>query len=100
MNRLPSRGEATVERKPFDLDAYVHGTQTRPCFICGIVRGDESHRVFYEDEHALAFLNKFPTLYGYALVTSKAHREQVTGDFTADEYVALQRVIFRVSEAT
>jgi len=27
------------------------------------------------------------------------HREQVTGDFSVDEYVALQKLIYRVGEA-
>lgn len=29
----------------------------------------------------------------------RQHREQVTGDFTTDEYLHLQRVIYRVGEA-
>jgi diadenosine tetraphosphate (Ap4A) HIT family hydrolase len=37
--------------------------------------------------------------YGYTLVASKEHREQVTGDFTMEEYIDLQRLVYRVSEA-
>jgi len=33
------------------------------------------------------------------LVAPKQHREQVTGDFTVDEYLDLQRLVHRVSEA-
>jgi diadenosine tetraphosphate (Ap4A) HIT family hydrolase len=33
------------------------------------------------------------------LVAPRGHREQVTGDFTPGEYLALQRVIYRVAEA-
>jgi diadenosine tetraphosphate (Ap4A) HIT family hydrolase len=33
------------------------------------------------------------------LVAPKEHREQVTGDFTRDEYLALQAVVHRVGEA-
>jgi diadenosine tetraphosphate (Ap4A) HIT family hydrolase len=57
------------------------------------------HPVVYEDETAIAFLNRFPTLLGYTLVAPKGHREEVTGDFTEDEYAALQRVVWRVGEA-
>jgi diadenosine tetraphosphate (Ap4A) HIT family hydrolase len=38
-------------------------------------------------------------LYGYLLVAPIAHREQVTGDFSLDEYLALQRVMYRAGEA-
>ena len=88
-------------RKPFDLDAYIHDIQTKPCFICEIVSGNPEypHHIVYEDDIAIAFLNKYPTLYGYTLVAPKMHREQVTGDFTAEEYLALQQVIYRVTEA-
>jgi len=33
------------------------------------------------------------------LVAPKKHREQVTGDFAEDEYLALQSLVYRVSEA-
>ena len=38
-------------------------------------------------------------LRGYTLVAPKEHREAVTGDFSEDEYAALQRVVWRVGEA-
>jgi diadenosine tetraphosphate (Ap4A) HIT family hydrolase len=53
----------------------------------------------YEGERAIAFLNKFPAVYGYVLVAPKEHREQVTGDFTREEYLELQAVVHRVGEA-
>ena len=53
----------------------------------------------YEDERAVAFLNRYPSLYGYALVAPKGHREQVTGDFSLDDYLHLQAVVHRVGEA-
>ena len=88
-------------RKPFDFDAYVHDIQTKPCFLCEIVakNPEYAHHLIYEDDIAIAFLNNYPTLYGYTLVAPKEHREQVTGDFSAEEYLELQRVIYRVGEA-
>ncbi len=81
------------------LDAYVRAARGR-CFICRIVsRADDRHHVIYRDDAAIAFLNRFPTLYGYVIVAPCEHREQVTGDFTEDEYIALQRVVHRVGEA-
>jgi diadenosine tetraphosphate (Ap4A) HIT family hydrolase len=53
----------------------------------------------YEDDLAVAFLNRFPVVEGYVLVAPREHREQVTGDFSEDEYAALQRVVHRVGEA-
>ena len=90
-----------TERYRLDLEAYVRTSQTGPCFICELVAGNPAypHHVVYEDERSIAFLNRYPTLYGYVLVAPKEHREQVTGDFAPAEYLALQRVIYRVAEA-
>jgi diadenosine tetraphosphate (Ap4A) HIT family hydrolase len=87
-------------RQPFDMDSYVQRIQTGPCFICEMVAGRRAgNHVIYEDATAIVFLNKYPVLYGYTLVAPRAHREQVTGDFTPDEYLALQRLIYHVGEA-
>src|SRR5215204_5339634 len=37
--------------------------------------------------------------YGYTLVAPKEHREQVTADFAMKEYLDLQRLVYRVTEA-
>ena len=89
------------QRQAFDLQTYIRDIQTRPCFICEMVSGNPAyaHEIVYEDDIALAFLNRYPPLYGYVLVAPRDHREQVTGDFTPEEYLALQRVIYRAAEA-
>jgi diadenosine tetraphosphate (Ap4A) HIT family hydrolase len=88
-------------RQPFNMDAYVERSRSGPCFVCAVLAGNPryQHHIMYEDDTAVAFLNKYPTLYGYTLVAPKAHREQVTADFSQDEYLGLQRVIYRVAEA-
>jgi len=89
-------------KAPFDLDAYVRRITAGPCFICRLVAGDPSyaHHVVYEDDAAIAFLNKYPTLAGYTLVCPKAHKEQIgAGDLTLDEHLRLQRLVFAVAEA-
>ncbi|HWF77334.1 MAG TPA: HIT family protein [Caulobacteraceae bacterium] len=90
-----------TEREAFDLDAYIERSTRGPCFICRLVAGDPDyrHHVVYEDDFAIAFLNKWPVLAGYTLVCPKAHREQVTGDFTEAEYLRLQSLVRRVGEA-
>ena len=92
----------TYKRHVPDLDAYHERAKCGPCFVCGIVAGDpdfSDHHIVYEDAAAIAFLNRWPTQYGYTLVVPKEHREQATADFTVDEYLALQRSVYRVAEA-
>jgi len=90
------------ERYLPDLKAYHRRARSGPCFVCAIVAGDpefSGHPVVYEDEMTIAFLTTNPTQYGYTLVCPKEHREQATGDFSMEEYLDLQRVIYRVAEA-
>jgi hypothetical protein len=53
-----------LAKKPFDLGAYVARATRGPCFICRPVAGDPEfrHHIVYEDETAIAFLNRYPTL--------------------------------------
>jgi diadenosine tetraphosphate (Ap4A) HIT family hydrolase len=71
------------------------------CFICELLAGnpDYAHEVVFEDVRSVAFLNRYPALLGHTLVAPKEHREHVTGDFTLDEYLELQRVVHRVGDA-
>jgi ATP adenylyltransferase len=55
--------------------------------------------MIYEDQTAVVFLNKYPVLHGYTLIAPREHREQATGDFTLQEYLTLQRLIYQVAEA-
>lgn len=91
-----------MERYQPDLDAYMERVRSGPCFVCAVVSRDQEfldHHVVYEDATAIAFLNRYPTQYGYTLVAPKEHRGQVTGDFTLREYIGLQRVVHRTAEA-
>ena len=55
--------------------------------------------MIYQNEEFIAFLNKYPSLYGYARIAPIQHKEQVTGDFTMEGYLSLQRAVYRVAEA-
>ncbi len=83
------------------MGAFHHAMRTKPCFVCEIVAGTNEfpQHFIHEDEKAAAFLDAFPRAYGYVLVAPKEHRERVTGDFTVEEYLDLQRLVYRVSEA-
>lgn len=88
------------ERKHFDMDGYVARIQSGPCFICEMLSGRlDGNHIIHRDDVFVAFLNKYPVLYGYVLVAPVEHREQVTGDFTLNEYLALQQGVYRVAEA-
>jgi diadenosine tetraphosphate (Ap4A) HIT family hydrolase len=87
-------------RRRVDFDAIRAALDGR-CFICETVAAnpDFRHELVYEDAGTIAFLNRFPSQLGHVLVAPKEHREQVTGDFGEDEYLALQAVVRRVGEA-
>jgi diadenosine tetraphosphate (Ap4A) HIT family hydrolase len=85
-------------RRALDWDAYLADVRST-CFICELVAGRRPHHVVYEDDFAVAFMNRFPTLRGQAIVAPKEHREQVTGDFSEEEYLRLQSLVRRVGEA-
>jgi diadenosine tetraphosphate (Ap4A) HIT family hydrolase len=89
------------ERYHPDMEAFHRGMRTKPCFVCEIVAGVNELRqhLVYEDDRAIAFLDAYPRAYGYTLVAPKVHREQVTGDFSIEEYLYLQWLIYRITEA-
>ena len=89
------------ERYHPDMDALHRGFRTKPCFVCEVVDGtnDLPQHFVYEDNRAVAFLDAYPKAYGYTLVAPKEHREQATGDFTMEEYIDLQQLVYGVTEA-
>ncbi len=50
----------------------------------------------YQDELHLVFLPRYPVLEGYLLVAPVEHRERVVGDFSLEEYVQLQKFVYRI----
>ena len=89
-----------MDRKSFDLDTYIERIQSSPCFICEMTAGRlQGNHIVEQNDGFIVFLNKYPTLYGYTLVAPIDHKEQVTADFSLDEYLALQRKIYQTAEA-
>ena len=95
LGRIVSR-----RRVPFDVSGLVRRSTSGRCFICAYQKGVPGfeHVAIAESDTAVAFLNKYPTLFGAAIIAPKAHRVQVTGDFSEAEYLELQRFIFSVAE--
>jgi diadenosine tetraphosphate (Ap4A) HIT family hydrolase len=93
--------EERFERYHPDMEVMHHGFRTQPCFVCRMVEGDFEfpENVIRDTEGSLVFLDGYPRAYGYTLVAPKEHHEQVTGDFTIEEYIGLQRLVYRVTEA-
>jgi len=90
-----------VQYQQVDINSYIERITSDCCFICEMQAGNPEyrHHIIYEDEDAVVFLNKYPILYGYTLVAPRKHCEGVTSDFSREEYLSLQDLIYRVSEA-
>ena len=88
-------------RQAFDRVAYTQLVHEGPCFVCSLVsrRTGYDHQVLFEDADTIAFLSKYPTQVGYALVAPKRHLERLAEDLDVDEYLSLQRVVYRVVQA-
>jgi diadenosine tetraphosphate (Ap4A) HIT family hydrolase len=89
------------ERSKIDVEAYNRRAQSGPCFICGIIARNPEFpaHIIFEDDVAIAMLDRYPVLYGHTLVAPREHREQVTGDFTLQAYLDLQERVYVVAEA-
>src|SRR5262249_27424886 len=83
-----------------DLNILSAAARSGRCFICEFLKGnpDFAHHEVARTKTAVAFLNKYPTLFGYTLVAPLDHVEQVTGSFDEVAYVEMQRFIYRVAE--
>jgi diadenosine tetraphosphate (Ap4A) HIT family hydrolase len=93
--------DPSAVRKPFAAAAYRQRAQGGPCFVCALLDGhpDYRHHMLYDDDVAVAFLSRFPTLLGYSIVAPRRHAEHVVGDLELEEYLQLQAVVHRVGRA-
>ena len=92
-------------RTAFPAQDYARSVQRirqqGQCFICRVV--DRSHRydhhVVFEDADTIVFLNRYPTLLGYCLVSPKKHVEDWARDLSEAQFLALQTIVHRVARA-
>jgi diadenosine tetraphosphate (Ap4A) HIT family hydrolase len=90
------------ERVPMDLDAYEQRIRGGRCFVCAIVSGDAAYdheQVVFEDDAHIAFLDRYPTMYGKVLVAPKRHVEHVVRDLSKAAFLELLGVVHRVARA-
>jgi diadenosine tetraphosphate (Ap4A) HIT family hydrolase len=97
---MPQPGKVPMDTASYARRARESRTQGR-CFLCEIASGTHSypHQVIYEDDNAIAFLNRYPTLVGYCLVAPKEHVESWVHDLTEAQFLAFQGVTHRVARA-
>jgi diadenosine tetraphosphate (Ap4A) HIT family hydrolase len=84
-----------------DMSAYVRRVRSGGCFVCALIAGEPGyeHELVFDDGEHIAFLSRYPTVYGYLLVSPKRHVEHLARDLTADEYVRLHATVHRVARA-
>jgi diadenosine tetraphosphate (Ap4A) HIT family hydrolase len=88
-------------KRPFDFESYAQRVHEGPCFVCATVarHPDYEHHLLFEDPDTIAFLTRYPTLLGYCVVAPKRHVERLVEDLDVEEYLRLQRVVYRVAKA-
>ena len=89
------------DRVPMDIAAYERRSRAGRCFICAFLAGEPGyeHERLYEDKAHVAFLSRYPTVVGYALVAPRRHVEDVIGDLDLDGYLSLQAAVHKVARA-
>ncbi|WP_423920581.1 HIT family protein [Candidatus Poriferisodalis sp.] len=67
------------------------------CAFCSIAAGDIPALRFYEDEHAVAFMDRLPMTVGHCLVIPRRHVTDVW-DLTDDDAAQVMRAVRRVAD--
>ena len=68
------------------------------CIFCDILDGKRDAHVVYEDEHHIAFLDKYPIDDGHTLVIPKKHYERIT-DMDSNDVGTLFSLVPKIAKA-
>ncbi|MGY5151671.1 MAG: HIT domain-containing protein [Candidatus Nitrosopumilus sp. bin_6a] len=68
------------------------------CIFCDILDGKRDGHFLYEDEHHVAFLDKYPIDVGHSLVIPRKHHERIT-DMTSDAVGNMFSLVPRIAKA-
>lgn len=84
----------------WDTAAYLARVRAA-CFVCELLAGAPGyeHHVVHRDDTAVAFLARYPAVFGHLLVAPVEHREHAVGDFPWPDYARLQRVVHAAGRA-
>ena len=69
-----------------------------PCVFCEIIGGKNKGHMIYEDEHHVAFLDRYPITEGHSLVVPKHHYEMIT-DMRPEDTGRLFSIVPRLARA-
>ncbi|MFC7483112.1 HIT family protein [Luedemannella flava] len=87
---------------PFDLVTYEQRSRSGRCFICAFLADEPDYaheQIVADDDEHVAFLGKYPTMYGHVLVAPRAHIEHVVRGLDSAAYLRLQALVYRVARA-
>lgn len=68
------------------------------CIFCDILEGKRDGHFLYEDEHHVAFLDKYPIDVGHSLVIPREHHERIT-DMDSKAVGNLFEIVPKISSA-
>ena len=68
------------------------------CIFCDILAGKRIGHIVYEDEHHIAFLDKYPIDDGHTLVIPKKHYERIT-DMAYEDVGKLFSLVPKIAKA-
>lgn len=73
------------------------------CIFCDILEGERDGHFLYEDEHHVAFLDKYPIDVGHSLVIPREHHERITdmdSQAVGNLFAIVPKIASAVLEAT
>ena len=68
------------------------------CIVCDILDGKREAHIVYEDEHHIAFLDKYPIDDGHTLVIPKKHYERIT-DMDSNDVGKIFSLVPKIAKA-
>tara|TARA_B110000438_G_scaffold113238_1_gene111072 strand:- start:270 stop:677 length:408 start_codon:yes stop_codon:yes gene_type:complete len=68
------------------------------CIFCDILDGKREAHIVYEDEHHIAFLDKYPIDDGHTLVIPKKHYERIT-DMDSNDVGQIFSLVPKIAKA-
>ena len=68
------------------------------CIFCDILDGKREAHIVYEDEHHIAFLDKYPIDDGHTLVIPKKHYERIT-DMDSNDVGKIFSLVPKIAKA-